>query len=126
MNLYDSITIIKNFFRITFVTNNGGAWSILSGNIIFLIIFSLLALVAIYIFMIKDKKTSKLELISYGFLFGGIIGNLIDRIFRKSVIDYLDFNFGNYNFPVFNFADIAIVCSVILLVVIHWKDEKNA
>ena len=57
-------------------------------------------------------------------LIGGILGNLIDRIRLGYVIDYLDFNFGSYNFPVFNLADIFIVISIILLVFSYKKEGE--
>lgn len=117
MKLYQSINIINNFFSITYVRNNGAAWSILSGNRLLLIIVSLLALILIYLYFIKNQKLTKLENFSYGLLIGGTIGNLIDRIIRGYVIDYLDFKTFNYNFPVFNLADICIVIGVILVCV---------
>lgn len=115
MNLYDSINVINNFFNITYVRNNGAAWSILSGNTMLLIVISLVALGLIYFYFIKDKNLTRLENFSYGLLMGGTIGNLIDRIIYGYVIDYLDFKIFSYNFPVFNLADICIVMGVILI-----------
>lgn len=126
MNLFDSINIITNFFKITYVRNTGAAWSILSGNTWFLIAISLIALVVIYLYFIKDKKLNKLESISYGLLIGGILGNLIDRIIYGYVIDYLDFKIINYDFPIFNIADICIVISIILIGISLIVGEKNA
>ncbi len=121
----ESINVIKNFFRITYLQNNGAAFSILSGNRIFLILITLIALLIIYIFLIKNKNINKIEAICYGILMGGIIGNLIDRVRLGYVIDYLDFNIINYNYPVFNFADICIVVSAILLLIISIKEVKH-
>lgn len=125
LELYNSIEIIKNFFNITYVKNIGAAFSILNGNVVFLILVSILALIAIYFLLLKNKKFNKIQTILYSLLLGGIIGNLIDRIFRGYVIDYLDFTIFNYKFPVFNFADICIVISVIILLLISIKEEKN-
>lgn len=113
--LQQSITIINNFFNITYVRNTGAAWSILSGNVLLLIIISVLALVAIYYYLIKDKELNKIDIVSYSMLIGGIIGNLIDRIVHGYVIDYLDFKIFNYNFPIFNVADTLIVISIIII-----------
>ena len=115
MALQQSITIINNFFNITYVRNTGAAWSILSGNVLLLIIISVLALVAIYYYLIKDKELNKIDIVSYSMLIGGIIGNLIDRIVHGYVIDYLDFKIFNYNFPIFNVADTLIVISIIII-----------
>lgn len=128
MSLNSSIIIIKNFFSITYVMNNGAAWSILSGHSWFLILMAILALNLIYIFFIKDKVLNKFEIIVYGLLIGGILGNLIDRILYGKVVDYLDFTIFNYNFPIFNFADIFICVSVFLLIIGIIRgdiDEKN-
>ena len=62
------------------------------------------------------NKLNKLDYIIYSLLYGGIVGNLFDRIVYGYVIDYLDFYIFNYNFPVFNFADVCIVISVILII----------
>lgn len=113
--LQQSITIINNFFNITYVRNTGAAWSILSGNVLLLIMISVLALVAIYYYLIKDKDLNKIDIVSYSMLIGGIIGNLIDRIVHGYVIDYLDFKIFNYNFPIFNIADTLIVISIIII-----------
>ena len=120
-----SINVINNFFRITYLQNTGAAWSILSGNRVFLVAITLIALFVIYYFLIKDKKIKNYEYVLYGVLLGGILGNLIDRIRFGYVIDYLDFNIFSYHYPVFNFADICIVISIIVLLIISLKDDKN-
>ena len=67
-----------------------------------------------------------MELIAYSLLIGGIIGNFIDRIVFNGVYDYLGFIFGSYYFPVFNLADIGIVISVLILIVLEIKGDINA
>ena len=123
--LGSSTSIIKNFFSLTYVQNTGAAFSILSGNLILLICITVLALVFIYLFLVKNEKNTKMNLYFYGVLYGGIIGNLIDRIIRGYVVDYLDFNIFNYNFPVFNFADICIVVSILLIVIFSLLEARN-
>lgn len=125
LELHQKITIIQDFFYITYVRNDGAAWSILSGNRIILILVGIFALLLIYFFLIKNKKLTNLEQISYGILTGGIIGNLIDRIIRGFVIDYLDFKIFNYYFPVFNLADIMIVIGMFLIIIQVLKGDKN-
>ena len=117
INFNNSVIVIKKFFSLTYVKNYGAAWSILSGSRIFLITIALVSLFLIYNYFIKDKNLSKLEIITYGLLIGGIIGNLIDRIVFGYVIDFFDFLIFNYNFPVFNFADIFIVVSAGLIII---------
>ena len=108
--------IIKDFFSISNVHNYGAAFSIFYGNRILLIIVSLLALFLIYFFILKNIKNTKLEIITYSLLIGGILGNLLDRIIYGYVVDFFDFKIFGYNFPVFNIADICIVCSAILII----------
>ncbi len=118
-------SIISNFFYLTYVKNTGGAWSILSDNIIFLLIVSIICIIGLIIYLFKKNNISKLECIYYSLLFSGIIGNLIDRIFYKGVIDYIGFIFGNYYFPIFNIADICIVCGILLLLIDGWIGDEN-
>ena len=119
------VVIIDNFFNLTYVRNYGAAWSILSGSRIFLIIISLISLLFIYFFMIKDKVIPKLESICYIILMGGILGNLFDRIIYGYVIDYLDFTIFGYQYPIFNFADICIVISIFFIICLTMKEGKN-
>lgn len=121
IDLNTSIKVINNFFYITNVNNYGAAWSILNGNRLFLIIIGITTLIFLYIIFLKNKKLNKSEIITYGLLIGGIIGNLIDRIIYGYVIDYLDFYILNYDYPVFNFADICIVISIISLIYLTLK-----
>ena len=114
MHLNQSINIIKDFFKITYVTN----------DVLLLILIAVF--VIIYIFK-NIKKLEKLEKYIYSILVAGILGNLIDRIFRGHVIDYLDFRLFGYDMAIFNFADICIVvsCSLLLLLeVIKWKKSQ--
>ena len=109
------VTLITNFFYLTRVNNYGAAWSIMDGNRLFLILVGFLSIIFIYDIFIKNSNINKLELISFGMLFGGIIGNLYDRVFLGYVIDYIGIFIGEYKFPIFNIADMLIVLSVILI-----------
>lgn len=126
INLNTSIIVIKNFFNITYVRNYGAAFSILYGNRIFLIFVSLVAVFLIYLFFIKGKNFNKIDIIIYSLLFGGIFGNLFDRIVYGYVIDFFDFYIFNYNFPIFNIADVCIVVSMFLIILDSIRGEKNA
>ena len=125
IDLYDQNTIIDNFFYLTNVRNYGAAWSILTGSRIMLIIVTILIIIGLYYFFIRKEKLKKYEKVIYGFLYGGIIGNLIDRIFRGYVIDYLEFYIFGYSFPVFNLADILIVISMFFIIISVIKGDKD-
>lgn len=118
-----SYEIINNFLRITLVKNTGAAFSIFSQNTFFLIIFTIICLFLIYHILIKNKKLNTFDIITYGILIGGILGNFTDRLLSGYVVDYIHFTF--LDFPIFNFADICIVVSVILIIIdiFRRKDE---
>jgi len=119
-----TIQVIPSFFELTFVKNTGASWGILGGQTILLIIVSLVCLFVLA-GMFGTMKNTSLKHFAVSFLYAGIIGNLLDRIVLGYVRDFLSFTFGNYSFPVFNFADICIVCGGIMLLLLIWKDEKN-
>ena len=123
IKLNTEIKIIDKFFYITHVHNDGAAFSSFSGNTIFLILISIISLIVIYLFFIKDKDLSKIEIILISLLIGGIIGNFIDRIVLKYVIDYIGFIIFGYYFPIFNFADICIVLSIIGIIILGIKED---
>ena len=124
LKLGESIKIIDNFFYITYVQNKGAAWSILEDKRILLLIITVIVLFLINKFMNKEQL-DKLESLSYGIIIGGIVGNLVDRIFRGYVIDFLDFKIFNYNYPVFNLADTFIVVGIIMMVIMSIRKERH-
>ena len=70
-------------------------------------------------------KDNKLNNIAFGVLFGGILGNFLDRLFVGFVRDFISFKIGNYYFPTFNIADMAIVIGVILIIISTIIEERN-
>ena len=104
-----NIKVLGDFFQLTLVRNPGAAFSIAEGATIFLTLFGFLVLAIIFYYSVKIS--SKGWSVVLGLAMGGILGNLVDRIFREPgvlrghVIDWLQVP----NFPVFNIADSAIV-----------------
>jgi len=123
LDLLKKNEIINNFFYLTLCYNTGGAWSILSGNVIILVIISLFALALVIYTMVKSK--SKFYIYSSALFVSGLIGNLFDRIVYSKVIDFLDFIIFGYDFPVFNVADCFICIGVALMMVALIKEEKD-
>ena len=119
-----SLTIIPNFFSLTWSENFGAAWSIFENARWFLIIVGFLSLIALII-MKQTIPDSLGKRLSTSLLFAGILGNLIDRIVFGYVKDYLHFTFFGYSYPIFNLADVFIVCGAILLIWIIWKEDKK-
>ena len=114
LTLNKSLDIITNFFSLTLTNNYGAAFGIFKYSNTLLIIATLIILIILYKYMHSFKKNMRNK-IAFGFILGGVFGNLIDRIIKGYVIDFLDFKIFNYDYPVFNIADIAIVVGVILL-----------
>lgn len=125
LSINDSFPVIKNFFHITYINNYGAAFGILNNKLWLLIMFTLLAFFIIYRY-INTFKINKRNEIAFSFLLGGILGNLIDRLFLGYIRDFLDFNIFGYNFPVFNLGDSFIFLGAILLIIAIYKGEDNA
>jgi len=110
-----NIELIPGFFNLTYVENTGGAWGILDNNKVVLIGVSVITLLIINKYINSEVVISKLLSASYGMVLGGILGNLVDRICRGYVVDFLNFNILGYDFPVFNIADTLIVVGIALM-----------
>ena len=123
-NLNKSVTVIKDFFYITVAHNTGGAWSILDNYSYIFIIASFIALVFLIKFMFSFKNNLR-NSIAFACCSAGIISNLADRLFLGYVRDFLDFKIFNYDYPIFNIADVAIVVGVILLIIAIIKGEDK-
>lgn len=117
MTVNETINLIDNFFRITYVKNTGAAFSIFSNNTILVIIISVVIIGFLLFYIYKNKGNNKLENVSYAFILGGAISNLIDRLVYGYVIDFLDFEILSYDAPIFNLADTFIVIGVILFLI---------
>lgn len=118
----EEVVIIPNFFYITKIHNTGAAWSLFAGGQYLLII---IALCAFGILLIYEKCFRYKERTVFGFalVYGGLIGNLLDRMIWGYVIDYLEFIFGSYHFPIFNFADMCLVIGFCLIFMALIKGE---
>lgn len=125
MVLNSSIKLISNFLHLTYVKNSGAAWSILSGQRLFLIFVAINATIFLLYVIKKENKIDKYKNIYYGLLLSGIIGNVIDRILIGSVIDYIDVYIFGYDFPIFNLADSFIFISVFMIIIENIKIKKN-
>lgn len=115
INLYETFYTFSigghNIFSITHVRNNGAAWSILEGKTIILTVVAVIAIILVLFLIASGRFKLKLEVIMLSFIMAGGIGNLIDRIRYKEVIDYIRTDF--IDFPIFNFADICVVVGAI-------------
>ena len=121
MKAGETIPIVQNIFHITYILNPGAAFGILENERIFFIFAGIIVLIiGIYIFP-KLKKQGKLVRFGAIFLLSGAVGNLIDRAQTGLVVDFIDFRI----WPVFNIADIAIVCGTFFIIYSVMKSKEE-
>lgn len=120
--------ILDNFFQFNYVENYGAAFGILQNKKMFFIIVTLVVIVGISFFIIKNYYEINIWLrIALSMLLGGAIGNFIDRIRLGYVVDFISFRLINqYDFPVFNIADISIVIATGLILILVLFDKYEA
>jgi signal peptidase II len=122
--------VIDGFFKFVHWGNTGAAWSLFRGNNELLAIIALVALLVLFLSRHHFDSRTALGQIAFGLIFGGIAGNLMDRLLpsRHEVIDFIYFYLrqrdgGEIGFPAFNVADSAICIGVALVFWITWKSE---
>lgn len=112
---------IRGLFSLMHCTNTGAAFSILSGRTLLLTALSAVLLFAIAVYASRQMRLSCAGWIALEGVIGGGIGNLLDRLMFSGVTDYICLRF--IEFPVFNFADAAITCSVSVLIILLFSDR---
>lgn len=118
--IHDYIEIIPGFFNLTYVQNPGAAFGIFGKTtglmrLALLIGISLLALIMLLFMYEKTAGKFSITHLAISLVAGGAVGNLIDRIRLKWVMDFLDFYWNGHHWPSFNIADIAITLGTIIL-----------
>jgi signal peptidase II len=122
MTYADRIPMIEGFFYLTHVRNPGAAFGLFADGppeirLTFFISISLVAIGIVLSFFHKLAPGDRLSALALGCILGGAVGNLIDRVLRGEVVDFLHFRlWGGYSWPDFNFADSFIVIGVGLLI----------
>lgn len=124
--------IIPGFFNLAHRANTGAAWSLFTGNNAVLAGIALAALVGLFWARRHFNAHTLLGQVAFGFIFGGITGNLTDRLLpgRHAVVDFLHFymarrgTYDVWDFPAFNIADSAICTGVALIFIINWQNEN--
>lgn len=126
LSLGGSYAIIDNFFYFTYAHNTGAAWGMLAGKISLFLIVSVVAAIGIIYYFMKSESYQKLTRFGLVLVFGGLIGNLIDRLAFGYVRDFIDFIIFGYNFPIFNVADMAITIGMALVILEIGIEEYKA
>ncbi len=121
VDLYGSITVIPGFFNITRIHNRGaifGAFSGIGGRGVTLVLTaaSLLALALVVYYFVKTAASDRKVKAALSLILAGALGNLVDRVVRGYVIDFLDFYVGRWHWPFFNVADSCITIGALFLI----------
>ena len=116
----DMVPVVPGFFDLTYVRNTGAAFSLMAGardsvRLPFLVLTSLAAVVVLFYFIRITRPEHRLVLFALSLILGGAAGNLIDRAFYGSVIDFIYWHIGGYYWPAFNIADSGITVGVTIL-----------
>lgn len=137
MELYETRSVIGEFFYIASHRNRGAAFGILQDQRWFFIVVTIVVVVAIIVYLYKMSKEKQILLsVALSILLAGALGNFIDRVRSGEVVDFLLFRFKfnffgkpiDYHFATFNIADTAITIGVILVMIdllIQWRNEKR-
>ena len=120
-----AVSVIPNLFNLAYVENRGCAWGMFQGQVWPLAVFGLVALA----FLIWKRKSvfgpGRLAAVAEPLLYAGIIGNVIDRLFRGYVVDMFDFHWGVHHFPCFNVADSLICIAVGLMLLASLSEGRK-
>lgn len=112
--LGEVVPVIPNVLSLTYIRNSGAAWSILEDQMIFFYVITVVVVGALIYFLHTEGKKSPIASTGIALIMGGAIGNFIDRLHLKYVIDMIRLEF--INFPIFNVADMALTIGVIILI----------
>ena len=124
--LGESKEILSNFFNITSHRNRGAAWGILQDSRLFFLVVTVIFIAILTYYLFKQKNTlSSFDKGTFALVYGGAIGNFIDRLTRHEVVDFLDFRIFGYDFPIFNLADCFICIGVLFLLFKIYKEEDK-
>lgn len=125
MFLGQSEEVIGDFIRYTYIENPGMAFGIQIGNKTFFTIFSIIASIVVFVYLIRTRGDKIYVKIALSLILGGAIGNLTDRILYGAVVDFIDVGIGQLRWPVFNVADSAVSIGMIILVGIILFEPKE-
>lgn len=126
LEIGERINVLGEFFIITSHRNKGAAFGILQEQTILFICVTVVVLIGIIWYAHTNRNSGKtMLLLGLGLVLGGAFGNFLDRALYGEVVDFLQFTFGSYIFPIFNVADMGIVCGAGLIILDAFLSMKN-
>ena len=126
--LYESVNILP-IFNLTYARNTGAAFSFLADHsgwqkYFFIVLAIVISAVLVY-FLKKNSASQKLQNSAYALIIGGALANMVDRAYNGFVVDFFDFYWQDWHYPVFNVADIAICIGAGLLALDALKNSEK-
>jgi signal peptidase II len=131
IGLHQTVPLVKGFFNLTHLRNNGAILGIFnaSGNRLIPVVLGLLAFAAtilVAVYFLKTPASEKLVRTAFAFIITGALGNLIDRAVRGYVVDFLEMHFKSFYWPTYNVADACITIGAVLLLFAVFVRRKPA
>ena len=121
--------IIPDFFSLVLVHNRGAAFGFLNDPNIdwqfWLFLIATIVGCGLILYLMRSLPPSRLLTVGLAGIMGGALGNLIDRVRFRAVVDFLDFYYGDWHWPAFNVADIGICVGAGLVLIIMWKSQPG-
>lgn len=125
----DTLNVIPGFFNLVLTFNLGAAFGMLSdladGTRQTVLLFTtLVALLVVFYFLLFEYREDRIGQVALGMIFGGAVGNIIDRARIGMVVDFLDVYIGSAHWPAFNIADSSI-CIAVAILILHRPKAEN-
>ncbi|MFJ8066337.1 signal peptidase II [Psychrobacillus sp. NPDC096426] len=126
MEFGERIPILDPYIALLSHRNRGAAWGMLEGQFGLFTIITVIVIIGIIYYFHKEAKGKPIFQVGLMMLLGGAIGNFIDRLWRKEVVDFVDVLIPiiNYDFPIFNVADAALSIGVVMVIIFILKEER--
>ncbi|MCH7818551.1 MAG: signal peptidase II [Candidatus Marinimicrobia bacterium] len=121
MELGESFDILGTFLKFTFVENKGLAFSIKVSNLGIFTGLSMVASLIVLYYIYKYKDEGAMVYMPLALIFGGAIGNMIDRVLYSKVVDFIDVGISSYRWPVFNIADSSVFIGLVWFLIASWR-----
>ncbi|MCH8928122.1 MAG: signal peptidase II [Candidatus Marinimicrobia bacterium] len=127
MGVGDSFDILGTLLRFTFVENKGLAFSIKVSNLAIFTGLSFIASAVVLYYLYKYRNEGISVYLPLALIFGGAVGNMIDRVLFSKVVDFIDVGISSYRWPVFNVADSAVSVGLVWFLIASWmmKGEEK-
>ena len=128
--LNESVTVLRDYLYLTYIQNPGAAFGFMANTqalfrVPFFIAITLLAGLVVYAYQRFIPPEKIWPRFALGLIWGGAVGNFIDRVLHRRVVDFIDVRYHQYQWYIFNVADSCITVGLIILVLGYWSDRPD-